>query len=147
MLSTPPNPLSPQDSLAQSLQALARRGVQRSFEPGAILIREGDHGDSLYLLLSGRLRVHGAGGQAGSEVTFGFCEAGDYVGEMGLDGGARSASVTAVATSVCAVVNREALLDHLREDPAFALAMMGKVIRRIRATSCALRRIKPTLTD
>jgi CRP/FNR family transcriptional regulator, cyclic AMP receptor protein len=147
MLSTIPKPLSPQDTLADSLQALARRGVQRHFEPGAILIREGDHGDSLYVLLSGRLRVHGAGGQEGSEVTFGFCEAGDYVGEMGLDGGVRSASVTAVLPSTCAVVNRQALLDHLREDPAFALAMMGKVIRRIRATSSALRRLKPALTD
>lgn len=132
------------ETLAASLSALARRGVQRSFEPGATLIREGDHGDSLFILLSGRLRVHGAGSTAGSEVTFGHCEPGDYVGEMGLDGGARSASVTAITTSVCAVVNRQALLDHLREDPGFALAMMGKVIRRIRATSKALRRLSQT---
>ncbi len=128
-----------------SLRALALRGVRREFAANSRLISEGDHGDSLYLLLSGRLRVFGPGTTPDSEVTFGYCEPGDYVGEMGLDGGARSAHVVAMEPSVCMVVNREALLDHLRNDPSFALAMMGKVIKRIRATTTALRRIGSTV--
>lgn len=132
--------LTPPDFAARfpQLAALAQRGVAQTLAPDEVLLREGEHGDALYILVSGRLRVYGeqAGGR---EVPYGTCEPGDYVGEMGLDGGPRTASVQALQACTLVRVNREGVLDHLREDPAFALALMGKVMRRIRSTQAALK--------
>ena len=72
------------------------------------------------------------------EISFGVIGAGDYFGEMALDGGIRSASVITLETCVCAIVSRAVLLDYIAREPAFALAMLGKVIRRARnATNSA----------
>ena len=46
----------------------------------------------------------------------------------------RIASVQALEASEVVCVNREGVLDYLREDPAFALSLLGKVMRRIRST-------------
>ena len=60
---------------------------------------------------------------------------GEYVGEMGLDGGVRSASVVALETTVCSMVTRRTLEQHLREQPEFAFELIAKVIRRARAAT------------
>jgi CRP/FNR family cyclic AMP-dependent transcriptional regulator len=125
--------------LPASLQPLARRGVLRHFAKGSVLIHEGDQGDALFILLSGRLRVYGSSAVADREVLYGYCEPGDYVGEMGLDGGDRSASVAAVEACQAVMVTRETLLAHLREHPEFALELLTKVIRRVRQTTASLK--------
>lgn len=124
------------------LAALAQRGIARPLKAGDLLLREGDHGDALYILLSGRLRVFGRSGPEERELLYGHCEPGDYVGEMGLDGGPRIASVQALEASEVVCVNREGVLDYLREDPAFALSLLGKVMRRIRSTQSALKSLQ-----
>ena len=91
---------APEDALcrapmSRSLRELARRGVQRPLRKGAQIIHEGDVGDTLYLVLSGRLRAY-ATSVDGRKLTYGVYGAGEFVGEMGLDGGARSAHVKAV---------------------------------------------------
>ena len=47
------------DSVVPSslLAAITRRGMQRTFPAHAILITEGDASESLYIILSGRLKV------------------------------------------------------------------------------------------
>jgi CRP/FNR family transcriptional regulator, cyclic AMP receptor protein len=90
-------------ALPESLRPLAQRGIQRRYPRGAVLINEGDRGDTLYILLQGRLRVYGSSAVADREVLYGYCNAGEYVGEMGLDGGERSASVAAVEPCICAL--------------------------------------------
>lgn len=125
----------PADTLSPALRSLAQRGLRRHFPKGTVLIHEGDRGDTLFILISGRLRVYGSSGVSDREVLYGFCEAGDFVGELGLDGGERSASVQALEPCLCALVTRETLLAHLREEPEFALVLLTKVIRRVRQTT------------
>jgi CRP/FNR family cyclic AMP-dependent transcriptional regulator len=74
-------------------------------------------------------------------LTYGSYGPGDYVGEMGLDGGPRSASVIAVEASVCAVVTRRTLEAHIAEQPAFAFELLTKVIRRARAATLTARQL------
>lgn len=125
--------------LSPSLRRLAARGQTHRYPKGAVLITEGDQGDALFILLSGRLRVYGSSASQNREVVYGHCEPGDYVGEMGLDGGGRSASVAALAPSWCVRVSRERLLEHLREEPEFALELLNKVIRRARTTTMGMK--------
>jgi CRP/FNR family transcriptional regulator, cyclic AMP receptor protein len=83
------------------------------------------------VLLQGRVKVFSTD-QNGREITYGDIEAGDYFGEMSLDGGPRSASVMTLEPSVCAVVSRAAVSDQLAASPDFALQLIAQVIRRAR---------------
>ena len=82
-------------------------------------------------MLSGRLRAFLSDAR-GREITLSLHGPGEYVGEMSLDGGPRSASVEAVEPTVCAVVTRETLLQHIAEHPDFALALIVRLIKRAR---------------
>ena len=116
---------------ASHAEALAARGNLRSFRRGAILIQEGDRGDTLYMVRSGRLRAYAAH-PSGKEITLGIYGAGEYVGEMALDGGPRSANVETLEATTCAVISRATLLAYIAEHPDFALEMMSRLIRRAR---------------
>ena len=121
--------------LSDGVRLLARRGELRRYAKGTVLINEGDHGDSIYIILEGRLRIYGSHLANEREITHGTYGPGEYVGEMGLDGGPRSASVMALLPTVCSMVTRTTLLAHLAEHPDFALELLSKVIRRARAAT------------
>jgi CRP/FNR family cyclic AMP-dependent transcriptional regulator len=127
--------------MSASLRALARRGVVRRYRKDTLLITEGDRGDTLYIILAGRLRAFAASAESAREVTYGVYLPGEYVGEMGLDGGPRAANVETLEASTVAVVTRPTLEVHLREDPAFAFELLNKVIRRARSATMGLRQI------
>jgi CRP/FNR family cyclic AMP-dependent transcriptional regulator len=134
-----PDPLS-DPSFSDSLRALARRGLVRRYRKGTVLIEEGDRGDTIYIVLSGRLRAY-ATGEKGREITYGVYGPGEYLGEMSLDGGPRSASVATLEASQCAVVTRQTLREHIAEQPEFAFELLAKVIRRARAATYGARQL------
>lgn len=125
-------------SLPEALRSLAARGVPRSYRKGTLIIEEGSHGDILYLLLRGRVKAFSSDAR-GREVTYGVYGAGDYFGEMSLDGGPRSASVIAEQACVCAVLTRQTLHEHIAAEPAFAFELIGRVIRRARLATQSAR--------
>jgi CRP/FNR family cyclic AMP-dependent transcriptional regulator len=127
-------------ALGEPLHALARRGQVRRYRKNTLLIEEGDHGDTLYLILAGRLRSY-ASGDRGREITYGVYGPGEYLGEMSLDGGPRSANVITLEASTCAVITRTTLLQHLAERPEFAFELIGKVIRRARAATLSAKQL------
>jgi CRP/FNR family cyclic AMP-dependent transcriptional regulator len=128
---TPP-PVDPLAPLAEAtLRAIAAGGVVRSYPRNTVLINEGDEGDSLYIVLAGRLKVY-ASNAAGREVVIDFHGPGEYVGEMSLDGAPRSASVVTVEPSTCAVVSRAQFREFILAHPDFALHLIGKLIQRAR---------------
>lgn len=126
--------------LGSSIRALAERGVVRRYRKGTVLIEEGDVSDTLYIILSGRVRVYSSGDR-GREVTYGSYGPGEYVGEMSLDGGPRSASVVTTEASICAVVTRATLQAYIGENPSFAFELLSKVIRRARAATLSAKQL------
>ncbi len=126
--------------MSDSLRRLARRGAISRLRKGVQIITEGDRGDTLYLVLAGRLRAFSAG-EDGREITYARYGPGEYVGELGLDGGLRAANVETTEPSVCALLTRPTLEQHLRDEPAFAFELLSKVIWRVRATTLSLRQI------
>lgn len=112
-------------------ERLAALGVQRRMRADSILIEQGDIDDCVYVVLSGRLRAYLSDAR-GREITLAYHGPGDYVGEMSLDGGPRSASVQAVEASVCAVVTRTTMIEHLSADPEFARELIMRLIGRAR---------------
>ncbi len=116
------------------LQTIAASGVVRSFPKQTVLIHEGDVGDALYIILSGRVKVY-ASNAAGREVVINFHGAGEYVGEMSLAGEPRSASVVTVEPTTCAIVNRAQFRDFIAANPDFAQHLIHTLIRRARSAT------------
>jgi CRP/FNR family cyclic AMP-dependent transcriptional regulator len=136
-----PGPASTIDSRnTHHIEALAAQGVHRHYRRGALLIQEGDTGDTLFIVLKGRLRAFVADA-SGRELTLGLYGPLEYVGEMSLDGGPRSANVEAVDTTTCSVITRQTLLGYIADHPEFALELMARVIRRARLATDSARSV------
>jgi len=134
---------APEDELLvlpPALRLLAVRGVARSYRKDVVLIEEGSVGDNLYLILSGSLRAFSSDAR-GREITYGVYGPGEYVGEMSLDGGPRSASVITEVASRLVMVTRASLLTHISEHPEFAFELLTKVIRRARAATLSTKQL------
>ncbi|MBK6335899.1 MAG: Crp/Fnr family transcriptional regulator [Betaproteobacteria bacterium] len=114
-----------------TLRSIAAGGVVRSYARNTVLINEGDLGDSLFIVLSGKVKVF-ASNVAGKEVVIDFHGPGEYVGEMSLDGSPRSASVITMEPTSCAVVSRAQFRDFVLAQPDFALHLIEKLIHRAR---------------
>jgi CRP/FNR family cyclic AMP-dependent transcriptional regulator len=115
----------------ETLEALAASSIARRFPRNAVLINEGEQGDSLFIVLSGRLKVY-ASNAAGKEIVIDFHGPGECVGEMSIDGSPRSASVMTTEPTTCAIVSRVQFRDFLHDHPEFALYLIGKLIQRAR---------------
>lgn len=116
---------------APLIEALALHGNTRPFRANTILISEGDAGETLYIVLSGRLRAY-ASSEEGRDVVLGEHGPGEYVGELSLDGRPRSASVKTLEASSCCVVAGAELRGFLAEHPDFALHLSQKLTRMVR---------------
>lgn len=133
---TPPDTPRP----SRHVEALAALGTPRHFRRGALLIQEGDLGDSLYIVQQGRLRSFLAD-NTGKELTLGLHGPLEYVGEMALDGGPRSAHVEAIEPTQCSVVSRATLLAYISTEPEFSMELLARVIRRARLATESARSV------
>ncbi|HEY2256131.1 MAG TPA: Crp/Fnr family transcriptional regulator [Variovorax sp.] len=125
--------------LPQSLlDAIAPHGLTRAFPAHAILINEGDTTDSLYIVLSGRVKVY-ASSHDGREVVLTEYGPGEYFGELSLDGEKRSASIKALEACCCRVVQGSELRQFLTDHPDFALHLTRKLIGMVRRLTSQLR--------
>ena len=118
----------------ETLRSIATSGVVRTFARNTVLINEGDVGDALYVILSGRVKVFSSN-EAGREFVIDFHGPGEYIGEMTLDGAPRSASVMTVEPTTCAVVNRAQFRDFILVHPDFAMHLIDRLIHRLRVTT------------
>jgi len=91
-------------------------------------------------VVQGRLRAYSVGAD-GREVTYATYGPGEYVGEMSLDGGPRSADVEVDEAGLVVLVTRRTLEEHLAEHPQFAFELLAKVIRRARKATLSLRQV------
>ncbi|MDE2095264.1 MAG: Crp/Fnr family transcriptional regulator [Burkholderiales bacterium] len=127
-------------ALPEPLRLLAQRGELKRYRKDHRLVEEGEYGDTLFIILSGRVRVFGSG-ERDREITYGTYGAGEYLGEISLDGGPRSASMVTLEPCDCAVVTRTTLLQHIAEHPEFAFDLLAKVIRRARAATLTAKQL------
>ena len=113
------------------IRELASRGQARTFPKNAVIINEGDRGDTLFVILSGKVKVY-VSDDDGREMILDMHGAGDYVGEMSLDGRPRSASVMTLEPTTCAVLSRDELRAAIGRNPDIAMAIIEKLIERAR---------------
>lgn len=115
-----------------ALRALAPHGAVRSFAKNAVVVNEGDETDSIYILLSGRVKVY-VSEEDGREVVLSTVGVGDYFGEMVLDGGSRSASVMTLEPCRFFVIPRGEIEGLIDRNPAFARHLIRMLIAKVRS--------------
>lgn len=120
------------------LRALASRGRARSYRAGAVLFREGDPGDALFVVVEGDVRVVVLSA-AGGEATVALLGPGEFVGDLALlDGRPRSASAIAHRAAKTLVVTRDDFRRWLSERPKASFALLEALSLRVRRTDEAL---------
>jgi CRP/FNR family cyclic AMP-dependent transcriptional regulator len=123
---------SPNDTVSDALLAeIASRGGLRKYPANAIVINEGDSSDALYIVMRGRLKVY-TSSDNGREIVLAEIGAGEYFGELSLDGGPRSASIASIDATECRVVQGAELRRFLADHPDFAHHLSVKLMRMVR---------------
>ncbi|HYT48420.1 MAG TPA: Crp/Fnr family transcriptional regulator [Burkholderiales bacterium] len=120
------------------LEEIAKVATVRPYPRNAIIVTEGDETDSLYVMLSGKARVY-VSDEKGREAALNQIGAGEYFGEVTLDGGPRSASVMALEECRCAVIRRAELTAFIERNPGFALHLVQKLAHRVRELTESVR--------
>ena len=116
----------------EDLQAISDLAVTRQYPKNTLIICEGDHSDSLYIMLTGKVKVF-LNDEEGKEVTLNIQGEGEYFGELAmLDDAPRSASVMTLEETRLAVVSKSAFDECLENNPKIALIVIRGLARRLR---------------
>jgi CRP/FNR family cyclic AMP-dependent transcriptional regulator len=112
----------------------------RRLPRGALLFRQGDAGDAMFLIEEGRVQIY-ITDETGEEVTLAELARGDFFGEMSLvEGKPRTATARAVEDARLASLSRADFTGFVRRNPEVALAMVSAISSRLRRTDELLRR-------
>ena len=117
----------------QDLSALYSHSVSRAYKKNTIIIHEGDQSDSLYVILSGKVRVY-LSDDEGKEVDLSILQAGDYFGELAaLDNFPRSASIITLQECRFLLVSKKEFDVCLVNNPQIAVHIIHELTSRFRS--------------
>lgn len=118
--------------------AVASRLVRRTARRGETIFAEGDPGDTVHLVLDGRVKISRAAPD-GRENVLAVLGPGDMFGELSLfDPGPRTATATAVVDTGLASLSHDDLAYWLQRRPEAAQLLLGVLARRLRRTNEAM---------
>jgi CRP-like cAMP-binding protein len=113
----------------------------RRFSDGETVFHEGDTGQTLYLIVSGRVRIY-VEAEDGQEASVQVYGPGEFFGDLAaIDELPRSASAVALEPTTLAAVGRERLREHLRRSPQLALNFLKVLSERLRYSTEQVRRL------
>jgi CRP/FNR family transcriptional regulator, cyclic AMP receptor protein len=119
----------------EATSALVKFMKPRSLRRGTVLFNEGDPGDELYIVSSGKIKV-GRESPDGRENLLSVIGPGEIIGELTLfDPGARSTTATAVSQTELLSLKHEDLMAWLRERPQAAMNLLKALAQRLRRTN------------
>ncbi len=119
------------------VEQLCRDSQRITAAPGTLVIREGEPGDSLFLVLDGKLEVSKREGD--QDVLLAVRGPGEVVGEMSLlEQGPRSASAHAVQTTEILEIGQESFRRVLEKNPEAAAKVLRAMASRLRSTEASL---------
>lgn len=120
------------------LKGLLDRAQPVVFGARKQVFAQGDDSDSLYIILSGRVKISSYS-DAGKETVLAFMGENEVLGELGVfDGGERSATATALQETRALRLYRRDVLDFLDRNPGVALQIISALCVRLRHTNFLL---------
>ena len=119
----------------KQLKQIAADSEIVDYMAGHSIVREGDIGDSFFVVLHGQAKVS-TGGKTVNRIM-----PGDHFGEISLlDGGPRTATVTSETPMKMLMLGRKGFLKSVANDSEMALALMKTMARMIRRVDRSLTR-------
>ncbi|MAU00220.1 MAG: hypothetical protein CL608_24030 [Anaerolineaceae bacterium] len=120
------------------LRQLANRTAVSTYTGGEQLVKQGDPGDSLFIIKSGSVSVY-VRAEDGRSVYANQLNAGDFFGEMSLlTGEARAASIRANEETEVIIIDKEAFSNVLAQDPTILDRFLAALERRQQGISQSL---------
>ncbi len=102
----------------------------KSYAPGAVICREGEEGEEMYIIQKGKVRVSKRFADKAHVVA--ILEKGDFFGETAIvNRTRRTATVTAVDAVELLVFDREGLQNMITRNARIALSIIDKLCRRL----------------
>lgn len=115
-----------------AIEDLSQRVTVRRISAGAAVCSQDEPGDTVFVLMSGRVKVVLCG-ESGREVTLSILRPGDSFGEMSVfDGGSRSATCIALEPTAVLALSRDDLMRHIAAHPRTAMNLLGEMAKRLR---------------
>ncbi len=116
----------------RELVLLSRVVSRKSYPRGSLILAAGDPTDSLYILISGRIKVF-MSDLDGKEVILSILEPNEFFGEMGLiDDSPRSANVVALESCELVCISKPDFKRCLAENFEMAMTVMRGLVKRLR---------------
>lgn len=120
---------------------MRREELGKFYRPGETIFHEGDIGNNMYVVQSGKVVVTKK--SAAGEIRLAEFGPGEIFGEMVMFGSnSRSASVTAVEEVKVLTIDRKIFMQKIHEDPSLAIRIMEKMSQRIRNLNNELAEVK-----
>lgn len=114
------------------LATLAEQSRELQFRKNAILMTEGDAGESMYVIRSGMVKVF-VSDQDGKELVLYQQGPGSMIGDIALlDDAPRSASVSTLEETQVLMIGKASFLDCLRSSPEMAIGIIRSLTQRLR---------------
>ncbi|ASF44669.1 Crp/Fnr family transcriptional regulator [Methylovulum psychrotolerans] len=116
----------------EAIESLALKAKCCTFPKQTIIITEKDETDSLYIIISGKVKIF-TSDNGGREVTLVTQETGSYFGELALLANEpRSASVITLEKTVCGVISKVDFTLWLTEHPDVTLNLLADLSEKVR---------------
>jgi CRP/FNR family cyclic AMP-dependent transcriptional regulator len=116
-----------EDLSQKQLKKVADLAEVARFMAGATLVKQGEIGDSFYVVLTGQAKV------VANKKTVNHLLPGDHFGEISLlDGGPRSASVVAETEMTLVIITQKDFLALLAKDPEITVCLLEGMARTVR---------------
>ncbi|HET6264617.1 MAG TPA: Crp/Fnr family transcriptional regulator [Usitatibacter sp.] len=122
----------------EELAEISRHGIVREYRERTLLMTEGEHADTLYIILQGRVRAYVSNAN-GREAVLSVMGPGEYFGELAYDHAPRSASVISLEPCRLVVVPHTEFAAFVEQNPGFANHFIRKLIHRIRSLTESVR--------
>jgi CRP-like cAMP-binding protein len=127
------------------LEALVDVMERQSFAAGDVLFRKGDIGDSMFLIVSGKVRIF-TQDAAQNAIDLVYLEPPRIFGDFVIfDQKPRSASAVAMLPTECLVLSREAFLSFLPQHTFVGLVMMRNIAEQVRQVTSFLSKVHSLL--
>jgi CRP-like cAMP-binding protein len=124
---------------------MVRGALGTVYRDGEEIIRQGNVGESMYVVQSGRVEVL-QNSMDGCEQHLAFLESGDFFGEMSVfEKEVRSATVRAAGEARVLKIDKKTLLRRIREDPLLAVNLLKTMSHRIRHLNAEIARHQETV--
>jgi CRP/FNR family cyclic AMP-dependent transcriptional regulator len=117
----------------KQLKSIGKSGAERKFEPGHVIVKEGETGVGFYLILDGKVEVRK------KKKVLSTLSTNDFFGEMGLiDDQPRSADVVALSPTTTFCLSVWSFTGIVVGNPQIAIKMMKVIVARLRTSNKAL---------